>query len=126
MDGGVTAEYISEGMAECISGCGDCHDTCMETLGYCLVQGGRHATEGRIRALVDCNQICDLTRDTLLRGSSLYAQVVELCAEACARCAEACGELAPEDAMMDRCVEACRRCAETCSALGSGTRAEAH
>lgn len=124
MDGSVTAEYISEAMAEWISLCGDCHDTCVETLGHCLVQGGTHASQGRIRALADCKQVCDLTRDTLLRGSDLYARAVELCAEACTRCADACRDLAADDPMMDRCVDTCVCCAEACSALGSARRAK--
>jgi len=122
--GGLTAEYISEAMAQCISLCGDCHDTCTETSAHCLVQGGRHARENRIRALADCEQVCDLTRDLLLRGSSLYARAVELCAEACARCADACRELTADDPMMDRCAHACLSCADACFALASAGHAD--
>jgi|SRR5215218_831669 len=125
MSAEVTAEYISEAMAECISCCGDCHDVCMETLAHCLTQGGRYVGEERMRALADCKAICDVTRDALLRGSALHARAAELCAEACIRCAEACRELVPDDPMADRCVHACRSCAEACLDLGSTPRVQA-
>ena len=58
MSGEVTAEHLTEVMAACISVCGDCHDA-------------GHSSSCRIRALADCKQLCDVTRDALLRGSPL-------------------------------------------------------
>ena len=94
--------------------CADCHDVCAETIGHCLARGGRHTRPERIEAMLDCQQLCNLTRDTLLRGSPLQVDACALCAAACVRCAELCQELAREDPVMDRCAEAARRCAEAC------------
>ena len=118
MTGEMTAEHITESMAACISVCGDCHDTCAETIGYCLTQGGEHARSPRIIALVDCQQLCDVTRDVLLRGSALAPRTIDLCAEACARSASACEDGGGEDPMLERCADACRRCEGACRTLG--------
>jgi Domain of Unknown Function (DUF326) len=117
MSGEMTAEHITEAMAVCISVCGDCHDTCAETIGFCLARGGDQAASSRITALADCKQLCDLTRDVLLRGSPLAPRASDLCADACIRSARACEEAGGENSMLERCADACRRCADACEAL---------
>jgi hypothetical protein len=110
----VSAAHITEEMALCISLCADCHDACAETAGHCLARGARYAEPELIDALLDCQQLCDLARDTLLRGSPLHGDACGLCADACLRCAAACEALADADPMMDRCAELSRRCADSC------------
>ena len=41
--------FGSDQMRECIRTCSDCHRICLETLSYCLTQGGEHARAGHIR-----------------------------------------------------------------------------
>jgi hypothetical protein len=108
----VSAPHITEEMALCISLCEDCHDAAAETIGHCLARGGRYAAPELLEALLDCQQLCDLARDTLLRDSPLQRGAGALCAGACLRCADLCAVLADEDPMMDRCAELSRRCAE--------------
>ncbi len=66
----LTAEHVSEEMHECITRCSDCHDVCLETVQHCLSRGGEHAAAEHIRALLDCAQVCDTSRDFMLRAPS--------------------------------------------------------
>ena len=109
----LSTEHISPELHECIERCSDCHDVCIETATYCLQQGGKHADAGHIRALLDCAQICDTSRDFMLRGSRLHHDTCRVCADACDRCAKSCDQMA-DDEQMRRCAEECRRCAESC------------
>lgn len=113
------AEHISDAMHQCIHHCSDCHDTCTETLIHCLSMGGEHASPEHIRALLDCAQACDASRDFMLRGSELHSRYCGACAEACDRCADSCERIGGDDEVMRNCAEACRRCAETCRAMAA-------
>jgi hypothetical protein len=108
-------EHISESMDECIDRCSHCHDLCLATVVYCLDEGGRYVASEHIRALLDCAQACDTSRDFMLRGSALYRETCGVCAEACDRCADSCERL--DDDVTRRCAEECRRCAESCRAM---------
>lgn len=109
----LASEHISREMQECIERCSNCHDTCVETVTHCLRQGGSHAEAEHIQTLLDCAQICDASRDFMLRGSGLHHDTCRLCADACERCAKSC-ERIEDDEQMQRCAEECRRCAESC------------
>lgn len=110
----LTAEHITDEMHDCITRCSECHDVCSETAINCLSKGAEHAAVAHIRALLDCAQACDASRDFMLRGSDLHASFCAACAEACERCAESCEGMADSDEQMKRCAEQCRRCAESC------------
>lgn len=110
----LTAEHITAELHDCIERCSDCHDVCMATLHHCLERGGEHAAAEHVRALLDCAQACDTSRDLMLRASPLHHEACRLCAEACERCAESCEAMADDDEQMQRCAEECRRCAESC------------
>ena len=110
----LSAEHIDEAMHDCIDRCSNCHDICLETLAHCLSRGGEHASAGHVRALLDCAQACDASRDFMLRGSPLHGRACSVCAEACERCAESCEAIGDGDEQMARCAEECRRCAESC------------
>lgn len=106
-------------LAQCIERCSDCHDVCIETSAHCLGRGGEHAGATHIRALLDCAQTCDTSRDFMLRGSDLYPAICGVCADACERCAESCERMDPADEVMARCAEECRRCAESCRQMAA-------
>ena len=106
-------------MQQCIERCSDCHDVCVETARHCLERGGAHAGAEHVLALLDCAQLCDTSRDFMLRGSAQHAEVCGRCAEACERCAESCESIDASDEVMRRCAEECRRCAESCRAMAS-------
>ncbi len=108
------AEHLSDAMRECIANCSDCHDVCTETMIHCLGKGGEHADPEHIKALFDCAQACDASRDFMLRGSALHHAYCGACAQACERCAESCEKIAGDDEVMRNCAETCRRCAESC------------
>ncbi|WP_034388600.1 four-helix bundle copper-binding protein [Deinococcus sp. YIM 77859] len=100
-------------MQDCIQACSDCHDVCLQTLTYCLQQGGRHAEASHVRLLMDCAMICHTSEDFMLRGSELHARVCGVCAEVCERCAQSCEGMG-DDPQMRTCADTCRRCADSC------------
>ena len=105
-------------LARCIQECTDCHHVCLETVRYCLEQGGKHAAPEHITLLLDCAQICETSADFMIRGSDLHGRVCGVCAEVCERCAESCEGMGG-DATMHKCAEACRRCAESCRQMAA-------
>jgi len=105
---------LSTEMLDCIRMCSDCHRACMETLVYCMQQGGRHAEPNHLRLLMDCAQICQTSADFMLRGSDLHYATCAACAEVCQRCADDCERMGRGDNRMAACAEECRRCAESC------------
>ncbi len=109
---------MNETLHQCIEECVNCHGICLNTITYCLEQGGRHAEGGHIRLLIDCVEICQTSANFMLRGSPLHARTCAVCAEICARCAEDCGHF-KDDAHMERCAETCRRCAESCRQMAA-------
>lgn len=108
-----TASQTNQEMQRCIEECTSCHDVCLQTVSYCLDQGGKHAQAQHVRLLLDCSQICGTSADFMLRGSSLHTKTCVVCAEVCAQCAQSCEQFG-NDAQMQACAEACRRCADSC------------
>jgi hypothetical protein len=112
--------HTSADLEHCINLCTECHAVCEQTIRRCLDQGGRHATADHITLLRDCAQICETSRDYMLRDSPLHAETCAVCADVCERCAKEC-ETYSED-FMQRCAEVCRRCAESCRQMAGKTR----
>ena len=104
---------MSANMQDCINECLSCHSVCLETVAYCLEQGGKHAAADHVRLLLDCAEICQTSANFMLRGSGLHTRTCAACAEVCEQCAASCERMAG-DAQMTVCAEACRRCAESC------------
>ena len=113
------AHHGDDEMKKCIQLCQDCHALCTQTVAHCLRLGGRHATPDHIGLLLDCSQICEITAQYLLRGSSLHERICGLCAEACKQCAESCVRTAGDDQIVKQCVEMCGRCADSCERMTS-------
>ena len=42
---------INDEMQQCIQNCLDCHSMCLNTIAYCLEQGGHHAEPSHIRLM---------------------------------------------------------------------------
>jgi hypothetical protein len=106
-------QRAKEPLRNCIERCEDCHDVCMEALPGFLQGSQEHGQYLLVRLLLDTAQLCDATRDLMLRSSDFYRQLCRLCAEVCDRCAQACAR-EREDPMLARCVDECRRCAAAC------------
>lgn len=111
-----TAEHRNQAMNDCIVACQQCETTCLETINYCLGEGGEHAAPDHIALMAACTDICSTCARTMLRGATVHTPVCKACAEVCRQCADSC-ERAGDDAEMKRCAEACRRCAEACAAM---------
>jgi hypothetical protein len=107
---------MNAAMQECIQNCKDCHAVCVQTVLYCLQQGGPHAESGHLQALLDCAQMCQTSEDFMLRSSPLHSQTCGVCAQACLRCAQSCEQFG-SDQQMQTCVQLCRRCAQSCQEM---------
>ena len=107
-------EHVSKGMRQCAEECSGCHDICLETISHCLHMGGKHADPHHIGVLMDCVQICETSKDFMLRGSELHAHTCAACAHICERCSEDCERIGGSDALMKKCAQTCRRCAKSC------------
>src|SRR5436305_1560621 len=108
-------ERAGERFAQCIDACVDCHQVCVETVSHALQRRGDEAHLLHVRLLIDCAQVCDTTRDLMLRSSDFAHQLCALCAEVCERCAASCDRVGGE--AMARCAKACRTCAEACRSV---------
>jgi len=104
---------ISDEMQQCIQTCLDCHSICLNTITYCLQQGGNHSELKHIRLMLDCAESCETSANFMLRNSDLHVHFCEACAQVCDRCAEDCDRMA-DDIQMKACAEMCRHCAESC------------
>lgn len=113
-----TSSQRDASMDECIDNCTQCHAICVETIAYCLSQGGKHAEPGHIALMATCADICATSADAMLRGAEVHVFTCGACAEICRQCAESCGAMG-DDATMKRCAEACRRCAESCASMAA-------
>ena len=109
---------MSQEMQQCIAECENCHRVCVETVTYCLQQGGSHAEAAHIGVLLDCAQICETSAGFMLRGSALHGRICAVCAEVCDSCAQSCAQFG-DDAQMKACADACRRCADSCRRMAA-------
>ncbi len=105
----------------CIDQCQQCHAICVQTMQYCLRQGGQHADADHIRLLADCAQICATSAEFMLRDSPLHNHTCGACAAVCEQCAQSCGGISDGETMQ-QCAEACRRCAESCREMAGTAR----
>ena len=113
-----TAEHRSAEMNQCITDCFQCAAICIETINYCLSQGGKHAAPEHIGLMQTCAEICSTSGNAMLRGIEAHSATCGACAEICRQCADSCARMGNDDAMQ-RCVEACRRCADSCGRMAS-------
>lgn len=104
---------VNAEMKQCIQNCLDCHSICLNTVTYCLQQGGMHSELPHIRLMLDCAEICQTSANFMLRGSEMHVRTCAICAEICLKCAEDCEQMG-DDEQMKACAQMCRTCAETC------------
>ena len=109
----LTLHHVNQEMQQCIQNCLDCHSICLNTVNYCLQQGGDHATADHISLMLDCADICQTSANFMLRHSPLHMRTCGVCAEVCDMCTMDCQRFA-NDAQMQACADVCRRCAESC------------
>ena len=104
-------------MKSCIDNCDDCHSICLETVTWCLDQGGKHASPDYVKLLQDCAEICQISANFMIRGSRFHALTCGACAEICEQCADKCEQL--DGDQMQACAEECRRCAASCREMAT-------
>lgn len=113
-----------EQLLVCIQNCQDCHRACLQTLVYCMDQGGPHAEPSHLRLLMDCADICAVSAAFMLRASDLHAYTCGASAEVCRRCADDCARMG-DDPRMKALADTCRHCAESCAAMAADARQSA-
>lgn len=113
-----TTHLRSAEMNSCIRACSTCHEVCLETLSYCLAQGGRHAEPAHVALMQTCADICQTSADAMRRGAEVHAHICRACAAVCDACADDCASMG-EDAEMRRCAETCRSCARECERMAA-------
>src|SRR5256886_13818296 len=91
-----TGHNLDDQMLACIEVCLDCHKACLQTIPYCLQQGGMHAEPNHIRLMMDCAEICQTSANFMLRGSDLHEHICVACAEVCDRCAADCDRMSDD------------------------------
>src|SRR3546814_6220722 len=84
-------------MQACIDACTECHAVCLETMNYCLSQGGQHAAPEHIALLSACADICATSADAMLTGASVSPVICGTCAEVCRKCAQSCERMRSEE-----------------------------
>jgi len=105
---------IASDMQACIDACVNCHQVCLQTaMTHCLNMGGPHVEPGHFRLMNSCAEICAVSANLQLSGSSFSERLCALCADVCTACADSCREL---DGMED-CERACKRCAASCHSM---------
>lgn len=110
------ASQLLPHIQDCIKACQQGHNICLDTIDYCLQQGGAHTEEHHLRLLMDCAEICQTSANFMLRGSDFHDLTSAACAAICRAGAESCDQFG-YDARMKQCLEACRRCAESCQQM---------
>jgi hypothetical protein len=113
----LTNVHLSRDMMLCLEACADCHDVCLELIDHCLRKGGEHARPHHIKQLEDCAELCQVASNFMLRVSSHYPRLCEVCAEVCEACAKDCARMAADDGLMLQCADVCRTCADRCRSL---------
>lgn len=111
--------HENHAMDACIQACLDCHRSCLSMVSHCLSIGGSHAEPNHIRIMMDCAQICMVSADFMIRGSSHHAHLCRECAEICRDCEKSCVGHPDADEAMQSCAETCQRCAEECERMAA-------
>lgn len=107
-------------MESCIKACLECHDVCVKTLDSCIEKGNQNAYQKHIKLLMDCIDICRLSREFMLRGSDRHGITCYTCYQICQMCAEYCDMLSKDDPVMEDCAKKCYECAESCEEMSVG------
>jgi hypothetical protein len=110
----LTAARAGERFAAAIAATTDCHQACVEAMSLGLQQRGEAAHLLHARLMLDSAEVCDTTRDLMLRSSDFAHQMAGLCADVCEQCAISCERMGEP---MAACAQACRACVEACRAI---------
>jgi hypothetical protein len=97
--------------------CIECQTTCIDTLKYCQIQGGKYSDIQMMSMMRDCAEMCMMCVNMINDGSEFMGNTCSLCAEICNRTAIICDKMA-SDATMMFCAAICRHCAEFCKTMG--------
>jgi hypothetical protein len=96
----------------CIDACTECHHLCLEVLASYLQPGGPQLDTERYQLLADCAEICEISANFMLSGSTRSHLLCDICAPLCDETAESCRRAGKPE--FDRCAEVCARAAKTC------------
>lgn len=111
---------VIEQALECAQICRACADSCLAEEQIAMLRQC-------IRLDLDCADVCDTTAKLAGRrtGSNeeLILNMLQVCADACAKCAEECERHAGKHEHCRICAETCRRCETACRTAAPTIRA---
>jgi len=111
---------VKDTVKTAVTECTQCSNICLQTITYCLKEGGEHIQPAHIQSMMDCAVFCQVTVSFLLRESDEFTNdVCSTTAEIAAKCAQRCEEF-EDDQQMAACAAACRKAAEACRQIVSG------
>lgn len=103
---------MDEKVMKLIEKLGNCQAKCNYCFNACLEEDDVKMMVKCIKLDKECAEICALTLFSVASKSSLYKEVVQLCAKACEECAEECRKY--PDQHCQECAKACQECANAC------------
>lgn len=101
---------------QCVIDCVNAHNLCLQTINYCLGQGGDYVRPDRFKAIVDCAEACIISARSILRESSLKHNFLLLCIQACTKAIQACEKFSG-DKQMQSCRDYVNKCLESCKLI---------
>lgn len=93
----------------CIAACDTCIRECLALVSPVAIPGDV-ASSIRLKRLLDCAHICQVTVDFIKRSSAWQTELCALCGDVCDACAAILLRADPDSS----CGAACRDCAEAC------------
>jgi hypothetical protein len=105
-----------------VTDCNEVRRLCVAARQHALAHGGDYTEARHLRLLSDCEEMCAISTDFMLRYSTSTSWCASACAQVCYQCAVSCARWR-QDPVMDACADACARfgmlCQEIAAHVGS-------
>lgn len=99
---------------DCTRDCLECNYVCQQTIAHCLRKGVPYSNPLAIGLLQDCVELSQVAANLMIRDSTMYPQLSQLCAELCQKSAEICRQMS-DDEQLYHCAHVLYQCAESCA-----------
>jgi hypothetical protein len=98
---------------KCAVDCSNAYNVSLQTLRYCLTQGGKFADPSNLNKIQDCSELCHAVSSFLLRESEMKNDILKICSKACEECNKFCEQFT-EDKQMAACGQYAKVAGESC------------
>ena len=103
-------------LQKCVVDCSNAKNVGIQTLRYCLEQGGKFADPENLNKIQDCNELCNIVCSFLLRKSVMTKEMLKICQKACEDCSLFCQQF-KEDKQLEACGKYANQASESCKHL---------